>query len=272
MTFIDSFKEFPFILYSFAFFVGMVLASFGGLLAYRIPHIFDWLEDKTDHSLGLNTPSSHCEGCKKPLSYTDLVPLLGYLISSGKCRSCGFKVPAIYPLMEVSMGVIFTINLLLFGYTIDFILISVLTFTIYVASHIDWNTTYIPDFATSSMLFLGLTLSPITNSAESAIYGATTGWLLFSLTFWLIGYLKGLDAYSAGDVAFGAMAGAWLGLEFIMEHLLLSSIIFIAMAAPLRKLGKVWVPMGPALAFGLLLELWLIQLNIHILPIPEFYF
>ena len=124
--------------------------------------------------------------------------------------------------MEISLGIIFVIKQFLFGLNFEVLVITALVFTSYVAALIDWETTYIPDFATSSMLFLGLLCSPVSTSMESSILGASLGWLLFSATFWLISAIKRTDAYASGDVAFGAMAGAWLGVEYILEYLFLS--------------------------------------------------
>ena len=44
---------------------------------------------------------SRCDICGKVLSAVELVPLLSWLGFSGRCRSCGAKIPARYLLVEV---------------------------------------------------------------------------------------------------------------------------------------------------------------------------
>ena len=44
---------------------------------------------------------SRCDSCGKVLSALELIPLLSWFISSGRCRSCGAEIPARYLLVEV---------------------------------------------------------------------------------------------------------------------------------------------------------------------------
>ncbi|HQF36703.1 MAG TPA: prepilin peptidase [Candidatus Dojkabacteria bacterium] len=49
---------------------------------------------------------SHCEKCKKQLSFVQLIPVLGWVINKGKCPHCNYSVPIIYPLFEFMMFLI----------------------------------------------------------------------------------------------------------------------------------------------------------------------
>ena len=259
------------IIFPFIFFIGTVLASLGALMAFRIPHIYGYIENPIQ-DMTFNYPSSHCEGCKRSLSWKELIPVLGFIATKGKCKTCDFRVPKQYPALETLLGSIFCINFYLWGPTSGFALISIVIWVSYIACLVDWETTYIPDFSTTSMLFLGLIATPVVQHPESSIYGAASGWFLFSIVFWFISKIKDIDAYASGDVAFAAMVGAWIGIEYITEYLFLASVLFIAIAGPLRKKGKIWVPMGPALGAAFLIEMWIIKLDIHLFPTINFYF
>ncbi|HAM37742.1 TPA: prepilin peptidase, partial [Patescibacteria group bacterium] len=72
------------IFYICIFFIGAALASFINATLYRIEKEFKWK--------ALLTQNSHCEECEHPLSWIDLLPVLGFLINKGRCRYCNSKV------------------------------------------------------------------------------------------------------------------------------------------------------------------------------------
>lgn len=50
---------------------------------------------------------SHCPMCKAELAWTDLVPLVSYLLQKGRCRSCDAPVSIQYPIVELAVGLLF---------------------------------------------------------------------------------------------------------------------------------------------------------------------
>jgi prepilin signal peptidase PulO-like enzyme (type II secretory pathway) len=52
---------------------------------------------------------SHCFKCKKTLKFFDLFPILSFLSTSWKCRYCKTKIPYIYPILELSTGILFAL-------------------------------------------------------------------------------------------------------------------------------------------------------------------
>lgn len=61
----------------------------------------------------LLTKGSHCEKCGKELRWYELVPVLSFLFSKGKCRKCGAKINPVYFGAELIFG---TTTLLLYLY------------------------------------------------------------------------------------------------------------------------------------------------------------
>jgi leader peptidase (prepilin peptidase)/N-methyltransferase len=77
------------------FAVGGAVGSFLNVVIYRLPA-----------GMSLVRPGSHCPACKRPIRWFDNVPILGWLILRGRCRDCGAKISARYPLVEaVTAGV-----------------------------------------------------------------------------------------------------------------------------------------------------------------------
>ena len=52
---------------------------------------------------------SYCQSCKKILKPIDLIPLVSYLRTKGKCRYCGTSLNIQYLLMETSTGILFAL-------------------------------------------------------------------------------------------------------------------------------------------------------------------
>ena len=50
---------------------------------------------------------SYCDNCKKPIAWYDNIPLLSFLILSGKCRHCQRQIPIDYPIVEALTGIQF---------------------------------------------------------------------------------------------------------------------------------------------------------------------
>ena len=87
------------LMYIFFFILGTVLASFINATLYRIDNEYKYPE--------ILIKSSHCEKCKHPLSWVDLLPVLGYVINKGRCKYCKSKINAYYPISELVLGLSF---------------------------------------------------------------------------------------------------------------------------------------------------------------------
>jgi len=79
----------------FGFVWGAMLGSFVNVVVHRLP-------------LGQSVVArrSRCPHCGKPVRATDNVPVLGWLRLRGKCRDCGGRIAATYPLVEAGCGLV----------------------------------------------------------------------------------------------------------------------------------------------------------------------
>lgn len=257
------FSENELIAFGFIFFVGAVLASFGGVVVFRLPIQYGWVEsDKTGYTI--SHPPSHCDACNSKLSSIELIPILGWFLIKGRCKNCSTSIPFLFPLTEFLMGLAFVKSFLIFGFEPEALIFCMLLWFCFVIAWIDWNTEWIPEMFTTPLLFTGLILSPYHVDILNAVYGAFLAWGLFVFTFWVVAKLKGVEAYSGGDVAFASMVGAWIGMSHILEYLFVSAMIFIVFA--LIQKDKKWIPMGPALALAFTIEILLITYGIHFFP------
>ncbi|HCC67891.1 TPA: hypothetical protein DEP90_01595 [Patescibacteria group bacterium] len=81
----------------FFFLIGTALASFLNALMYRIDKEYKYPE--------IYTKPSYCEKCGKQLKWYDLIPILSYIFTKGKCSKCGYKITIYYPLSELILGI-----------------------------------------------------------------------------------------------------------------------------------------------------------------------
>jgi leader peptidase (prepilin peptidase)/N-methyltransferase len=114
-----------FLLNIWIFFLGAAVASFLNATLYRLEEGYKYPE--------IIKLGSHCENCKKILKWSELIPIIGYLIIRGSCPKCGEKVNLYYPLSELVLGVIFV---LLFTSTIPWYL-WVIVISLFVLSYFD---------------------------------------------------------------------------------------------------------------------------------------
>jgi leader peptidase (prepilin peptidase)/N-methyltransferase len=81
-------------LFLFAF--GACVGSFLNVVVYRLPA-----------GLSVVTPPSRCPFCGGRLGWRENLPVLGWLLLRGRCRSCRAPISIQYPLIEALIGAIF---------------------------------------------------------------------------------------------------------------------------------------------------------------------
>lgn len=139
------------IIYTCIFFLGSAFASFINATVYRI-------EKKFKYPKILYEPS-HCEKCKKQLTWIELLPIVGYLLIGGKCPQCKKSINIYYPISEFFLGVSF----LLFYYNdIAWIYWIILLF-LFVLDYHDITYKSIPKNLTHIFILLCVVIFPIFN-------------------------------------------------------------------------------------------------------------
>lgn len=84
--------------YFYLFIFWTMFGSFASVIIYRL---------KSGEG-GITTWRSHCKTCERNLSANELIPVFSWLFQGWKCRWCKQKISAIYPLLEVSMWLLFS--------------------------------------------------------------------------------------------------------------------------------------------------------------------
>jgi leader peptidase (prepilin peptidase)/N-methyltransferase len=90
-----SFSVVSFIVASAAV-LGALVGSFLNVVVWRVPR-----------RESVVTPASHCPNCDSPIRRRDNVPVVSWLLLRAKCRDCGARISARYPLVELGTGLCF---------------------------------------------------------------------------------------------------------------------------------------------------------------------
>lgn len=94
------------------FLLGLCLGSFANALVWRVHEQAEESEKKKSdqkrlQELSITKGRSMCPNCNHELKAKDLIPVLSWLSTGGKCRYCGKKVSVQYPLVELSTAIVF---------------------------------------------------------------------------------------------------------------------------------------------------------------------
>ena len=231
---------------------GAVLGSFLNCAAWRIAHHESFLKGR-----------SHCTTCGHVLGPLDLIPVVSYLISGGKCRYCGDPISIRYPMTELFFAGLSVICLLRCDLSLLFARDMVLICCLFCLSLVDLECQIIPDgcLVISAAAWLiyavvcpgesGILMTLGSGLLSAVIYGG--GILVISL---IMDKVLGRESLGGGDVKLFAVAGLYLGLIGSLFAMLLACLIGLVSAAFLRKGGRsAAFPFGPSIAAAIWLML-----------------
>jgi leader peptidase (prepilin peptidase)/N-methyltransferase len=205
---------------------------------------------------------SACDTCGTTLDARDLVPVLSWAASRGRCRHCGAAVGWFYPAIEIcALAVALWSSTVFSGAA--FWISCCLGWTLVALAATDFKYLMLPDFLTLPLVALGLAanwfLDPATLSAH--MIGAALGFGAVMALRFLYERLRRREGMGVGDAKLLAAAGAWTsweGLPSVLAIAAVSALIFALLrGARARRLSLVdSVPFGPFLAGGL----WIVWL------------
>ena len=235
----------------FACVFGMVIGSFLNVCICRMPK-----------SESIVSPPSHCPYCSYQIRWYDNIPLVSYLLLSGKCRGCGAHISLQYLLVEVLNGILSLLLFFRFGPTLAFAALFLFCSALVVITFIDIEHQIIPDEISLPGIFVGFVLSFFLkgHSWLNSLLGILLGGGSLLLVAYLYNKLTGKDGMGGGDIKLLAMMGAFLGWKaipfIIFASSLFGSLIGVSIMVLQKKDSKLAIPFGPYLAFAAVLYIF----------------
>lgn len=225
-----------------AFLGGLIIGSFVTAVAHRVPR-----------GISLVGPRSQCPSCGAQIAAYDNVPVLSWVLLRGRARCCGARISPLYPLTELSVGMLFAITTLVHRHdsiaeiAIDLVFVTMLAAI--TLTDLEWRI--IPNKILLAGAVLCVAIAAPTDPGgmpERAISAASAGGLLFLVA---LAYPAGMGL---GDVKLAATMGLFLGRAIapaLLVALLAGSLVGLALiarhGASARKMA---IPFGPFLALG----------------------
>ena len=149
------------------FLVGLVVGSFLNVCIYRIPL-----------KRSLISPASACPACGVKIPWYYNIPLISYILLAGKCGNCKVRISIVYPIVELSTGLLFWVLYVQFGVSIPFLIYVIFGCMMILLMWIDFYHRLLPWVITIPGIILGFLFSfinPFVTPRDSLIGFAIGG-------------------------------------------------------------------------------------------------
>jgi leader peptidase (prepilin peptidase)/N-methyltransferase len=204
----------------------------------------------------LARPASRCGQCGHAIRWYENVPVLSYLLLRGRCSACKAPISPRYPLVELVTAALFALCAWRYGLSPAAALWAAFAALLVCQFLIDLDTQYLPDSLNYALLWLGLigAATGLTGvPLASAVWGAVFGYLSLWLVYHAYRLATGKEGMGYGDFKLLAALGAWLGADYLIAIVLVSSLVGAILGTLLLLIGKlahkdVPISFGPFLA------------------------
>ncbi len=238
--------------YIFIFIFGLMFGSFFACISYRIPN-----------KISTITPSSFCPVCRTKLKWYHNIPLFSFIFLKGKCAFCKDKISLMYPLTELSTGILYLLAFLVFGFSYNFLITIVIESVFIITFLTDIKYYYISDRVIFTGTVLILLLNIVFNSFGVFIYKILSSISIFSIMYSikLIGdKLFKKESLGGGDIKLMLFVGSSIGLIPSLFSLFFASVFgLIYYYAGKGKEGI--IPFGPFILLATLIIWYISQDN-----------
>jgi leader peptidase (prepilin peptidase)/N-methyltransferase len=171
-------------------------------------------------------PGSRCPSCRTSIAWHDNLPVVSYIVLGGRCRTCGTRIAARYPVVELATAGAFVLQGLACGDDMP-LLISRVVFTamLIVLFGTDLETQRLPNVVTLPGIAIGLVSSAfLPPGLNDSVLGVMVGGGILLLIRWAWRQATGVEGMGLGDVKMLAMIGAFLGWRQVIIVLFFSSL------------------------------------------------
>jgi leader peptidase (prepilin peptidase)/N-methyltransferase len=222
--------------------VGLVMGSAVTALAHRIPRNLSWVRGR-----------SACPSCGVTLEAVDLIPVLSFLMTRGRCRRCGARIAWRYPITELACGAWAVLLYQRLGLGFDYPFVAIWGFLLIALMWIDLDFQLLPD----SLTFTGTLLAVAAalqwpGGARHALLGVIVGSGLLWLVAWAYLRIRHVEGMGGGDIKLAAMFGVLLGWKLTVLTLFMAALAGSVWGGILmlrrRGDGQTALPFGTLLA------------------------
>lgn len=208
---------------------GLVMGSFLNCLAWRITHGESVLRGR-----------SHCTSCGHVLGVRDLVPVLSWLSTRGRCRYCGERVSARYPATELLCAAVYVSIVVRYDITLEAVEMLAFASVLLVLSLTDIDKFIIPNSCILAAIAIRVAYVVAAGSLGLLPAGQDMGGVLLSslvsalavgaalvVIALVMDRVLGRESVGGGDVKLLAVAAFYFGWQQCLLLLVVACVIGI---------------------------------------------
>ena len=228
--------------------VGVLIGSFLNVVIWRVPR-----------GESIVRPPSHCPSCDRPIAPRDNIPVLSWLLLRGRCRHCGARISARYPLVELLTAAVWVALALRIGLSADlpaFLYLGAIGVALALID-IDVkrlpNAIVLPSYPVLAVLLL--VAAAVDDRWGDLLRAVAGGAILYAVYFLLVlVYPRGMGF---GDVKLAGLLGAalaWLGWGELavggFAAFLFGGVFGLLLMVVRRAGRRSQIPFGPWMLLG----------------------
>lgn len=197
--------------------LGLVVGSYLATLLHRWPL-----------GLSVNRGRSGCDSCGRTLSWWEVAPLAGFVLTAGHCRTCRAPIGRSHILIEAACGASGA-----YFFALGWPALAPLTWLLLILALFDARHLWLPDPLVAGLAIAGCIAPPWVDFAGwgDRLIGAAAGFG----ALWLVGtgfrLATGRDGLGGGDPKLFGAIGLWTGALALPGVLLAAAAIGLAHAA-----------------------------------------
>lgn len=244
------------VIYAALVIFGLIVGSFLNVCIFRLPR-----------EKSVVSPRSFCPKCRTPIRWYDNIPLVSYIVLSGRCRECRRHISFRYPLVELLSALFSWFVFYHFGSWTPYLFYYLfLVAPLIIITFIDLDFRLIPDAVTLPCIAVGVLSRFVMMHGKwssvgfDVLLGILVGGGFLALVGFGYEWIKKREGLGGGDVKLAAMLGAFFGWKGIIFILFISSVIGslagVILILVYKKGLKYAIPYGPFLAAGAIIYLF----------------
>ena len=231
----------PWIVSSIAGILGLIIGCFLNVCTFR------WPQDES-----VVFPRPHCRKCDTEILWYDNIPVLGFLMLRGRCRSCSEQISLQYPLVELATGLFWAGMFSYAGLSWETFRGAIFLTILFGIALTDARFYIIPDQFSLGGLLIGVAMAFLPGGLVSlqALAGTLLGFGILQTVAVSGKWVFKKDVMGGGDIKMMSMVGSFLGISGVLLTIFLGALLGSLIFGPISYKTKKLVPFGIFLAAG----------------------
>lgn len=222
----------------FLFFIGLIIGVLAVMIGLKFP-------------INKKTLNNICDYCDNEYDLKELIPVISYFTSKGRCNYCKNKLNQFYPILEVVCGFLFSLSYILYGLSYEMIIMLFIVFLAIIIYVSDFKYYIINDSPLIVISVIILLFKFVVFDLKTFILSFISGLILFFFLLVMRFFANKIfkyDTLGGGDIKLSFVFGITLGVRLSIVVVILGAFFAFpyAVYVGISKKPKE-IPFGPFL-------------------------